>query len=167
MVPMNETEKNNPEDLCPAQIAYYQNLASNLSRYRNFRWYIPIWTVSFLGAAGAAFSNMDSPPDALRVGATAVILGVAIVSIWQLWNCYTCYGENLAAVRCIEQRYNLPALGLKKWRDHLKKTDLAGLGKQHKALRFIWILLISLVALYVLCCVWPSETRRFLSWLAT
>ena len=167
---MNDGENKNPEDLCPAQITYYQKLASDLTRYRNFRWYIPIWTVSFLGAAGAALNNMESPPHALRVGASAVILGVAIMSIRQLWNCYKCYGENLEAVRCIEQGYSLMALGLEKWREDAKKAkkrDLAGLGKEHKALRSLWSLLISLVALYALYCLWPSETHRFLSWLAS
>ena len=159
-------EKKEPTDLVSAQIAYYEKLASDFTRYRNFRWYIPIWTLSFLGAASAVDRYAPPMPNAIRIAATIVILGVAIVSMWQLWNCYKCYAENRTAVRGIEWKYDLVAIGLREWQKKPEKADDSPrLTWQHTAFKWSWLALITLVALYALYGVWPQESNQLLSWL--
>ena len=161
-------EKRKPTYLSPAQIAYYQKLATDLNRYRNFRWYIPIWTVSFLGAVSWAMgAGLPGTPNVVRICASFVICGVAFLSIWNLWNCYTCYAENREAVLSIEHEYELLALGLQKWRDRAKHPDGRRRSlKRHTVFKWGWFVLITLVALYALYRVWPHEVGQFLSWLA-
>ena len=158
--------KMEPLDLCAAEVAYYNKLASDLTRYRNFRWYIPIWTVSFLGAAAATGRIVSREPNVVRLGATVIIVGVAVVSIWQLRNCYRCYGENQQVVRDIECKYGL-ALGHTKW----QRKAGEGAGKpridgQHRVFKWGWIILIILVALYALYCVWPQVVQDMVVWMA-
>ena len=164
---MSDADEKKPTDLCPAYIAYYEKLASDLTRYRNFRWYIPIWTVTFLGAVSAIAKGISpDEPNIIRVAATVVICGVAAVSMWQLWNCYRCYAKNRTAVRGIESKYDLLALGLKKGQEKRKEADDSpSLTWQHRVFKWSWIALIIVVMLYALYCVWPQEGRRLLSWL--
>jgi len=150
-----------------AQIAYYTKLTNDLNRYRNFRWYIPMWTVSFLAAASAIGKNTPDMQNAVRIGATVVILGVAAMSMKQLWNCYTCYAENRTAVRDIERKYGLLALGLPKWQREVEKAaDSVKLTWQHRAVKWSWLALITLAALYALYCVWPQQAGQLLAWVA-
>ena len=165
---MSDADEKKPTDLCPAYIAYYEKLASDLTRYRNFRWYIPIWTVSFLGAVSASAIGPDIPrgPNVVRICATIVICGVAAVSMWQLWYCYKYYAENRKAVRGIERKYHLLALGLKEWSKKPENADDSpSLPGQHKVFKWSWLALITLVALYALYRVWPLEALQLLSWL--
>jgi hypothetical protein len=164
----NEAKEMEHGKLCDAQIAYYSKLTSDLNRYRNFRWYIPMWTVSFLAAASAIGKNTPDMHYCVRGGATVAIVGVAAISMYQLWKCYTCYAENRKAVRDIERNYGLLALGLKKWHKEEEKRAADGpkLTWPHRVIKWSWLVLITLVALYALYCVWPQQTDQFLAWLA-
>ncbi|GEM_PF-3192517 len=151
------------DDHNAARIAYYQKLTADLTRYRNFRWYIPVWTVSFLGAAAALGDQISQEPSWVRIGAAVAILLVAVVSVVQLWFCYQNYAEHRKAVRDIERDSDFLRLGLPEWEKSAEpKSAQAILPRIHKVFRVLWVLLIALVALYALYAVWGPEPRHWL-----
>jgi len=88
------------------EMAYYQRLSEDLGRYRDYRWKIPIWTVTFMVALAAAVTRVALPTWmkwAASFGAGLVLL----FSWWNLHNCYERYAEHISLQDGIERKHEL------------------------------------------------------------
>ena len=126
------------------ELAVYNRIAADLNRYRHFRWYIPIWTISFLGAAAAVAENWQLPLW-VRILA-AIVVGIVVgVSYGQLRHCFRSHAENRRALREIEEQFpQMWWMLLEKWRSKHKREKASNrdwwVSRVLRVLGVLWVL---------------------------
>ena len=160
------------ENQIQREVAYYQRLSADLTRYRDYRWKIPIWTMTFMSALSAAVTSIHLPPR-MKWLVTAVAALVGIFSSWHLHNCYERYIEHKRRQDKIEKSWRCDGV-----QEQQPEQDTAGsswkvwlcrLGRllwpkwpcqvrsrvdkdwQHKVFRLGWLLLMLAATVFAIC----------------
>ncbi len=86
------------------QLAYYERLAADLRRYRDYRWKIPIWTATFMAAMASTGTHVPLPVPVRIVGALLASLA-ALFSVWNLHRCYDAYANHKRELDRVERTH--------------------------------------------------------------
>ena len=133
-------------------LAYYQRIETDLQRYRNFTWYIPIWTVSFLGAAAAFLPKAVACSLGWQLVSCITIIGVVLVSIQQLCQCCKAKTENREVLRLFDKKFCLDKHWFPKWRcdrrkEEYRRNSADELVPSDYQMQYCWIFLMAMTGL--------------------